>query len=482
MTKHKKILNHITVKSLIEGKRDYQRHLKVQRRAERHLWILMLLALFTLIMVIPTASALSASKVEFENAPLAPGETTELWIVVKNDGSDTLQNVVLTLQQSAETQSIIGILDGSVGLGILSPRESGKARFTIYAAPDADDGIYNFDINVKYSTSTSNQTTTFTTPTTLTTFTVQVLGEPPYLVISETSDNVIAPGTTKEVSITVKNVGIETADDVFLEINPIPETEESGTTTSSDLGSLSDLLGSSISTSIPGMPSLMGSGEENPPPFVVTGSGTRFFVGDLKPGESGEISFKISADSEAKKGVYNLPVTLNRRNGRSTSEYVGVIVSSKAELNIPDIRTDPKEVVPGKSAILSVTVENTGKNDAKSVRVALMKNEYILETTSNYVGTVSPDEDDTTIFEIVVVDGAPEIIPVTFQISYQDETGHYSFVEKGDINVEPSPTEEVKSESGSSFPILGTVSVILLMSVMIFYFSKKKGLDQFMED
>lgn len=440
----------------------------------KYIWILVL---FILLLAMPTVSALSASEVEFENMPLAPGDATDLWIYVRNDGSEELKDVVLTLDQSAETQTTLGILDGSVGLGDLDPRRGKKARFTIYAAPDAEDGIYNFDIRAKYSTfsgsgtvygngTTVSQTTLVSQTTTLTTISVQVLGDPPYVVISKTSDNIIAPGTSKDITVTVRNVGTDSAKDVFIEVNPIPDTEETQTISGpQSFSDISDIFGG-VSGTVPGMSSIISSDDDNPPPFVVKGSGTRFFVGDLGPGISREITFWIFADSGAMKGVYNLPITIHRRNGRSTSEYIGVIVTSKAELNVPDIRTDPKDVLIGDPAILMVTIENVGKNDAKSARVLLMENQYISGTVSNYVGTISPDEDDTALFEIQVLDGAPEVLPVTFQVTYQDETGVYSFVERGDINVKENSEEVTGPTSGFLTIRLNTILIVLILIVI----------------
>ncbi|MDY6864822.1 MAG: hypothetical protein SVY15_02445 [Halobacteriota archaeon] len=435
--------------------------------------LLILVMLLALITIVPNASALSATKVEFDKMPLSPGEKTELWIDVTNDGAETISNLVLTLEQSAEAQSAIGISDGSVGLGDLDRHETARAEFTIFASPEADDGIYNFNINVANDGGGTTQT--------LTTFTVQITGKPPYLIISETSYNVVTPGSTKEIAVTIKNVGSDKAKDVFLEVNPIPETEDGGTMSSSDLGGFSSFFGGDMSGSVGGMSPMMSS-DETPPPFVVTGSGTRFFVGDLLPGFSREIRFMISADSGAEKGVYNLPVTINRQNGRSTSEYIGIIVSSKADLNVPDIRTDPIDVVPGEPSILMVTVENAGKNDAKSVRVLLAKNEYITGTKSDYVGTIAPDEDDTALFEIVVKDDAPDVVSVVFYIEYMDETGEYSFIEKGDVTVvqqlvgSSQDGRSSVSGYGTDFTIVAIlfILVVSIIMVMIFYYGKKR--------
>ena len=439
----------------------------------------LLVLVLLMALIVPSASALSSGKVNIEKMPLEPGDTVDIWIEVRNDGMDTLQNVVLTLQQSGEARGSIGILDGSAGLGNLDPRERVKARFTVYAAPDATDGIYNFEINYKYAITSGNDTDVMGP---LTTFTLQIVGEPPYLIISETSDNIISPGTTKHITVTIRNVGDDPAKDIFLEINPIPDTEGDGSSETPDMSDLSGLLGSSIPTTIPGMPSLMGGGEENPPPFVVTGSGNRFFVGDLSPGISRDITFKLTADSGAKQGAYNLPITIHRRNGQSTSEYIGIMVTSRAELNVPDIRTDPKDMKATESGILMVTVENVGKNDARSVRVDLSDNEYIKGTISDYVGTVSPDEDDTALFEITVLEGSPEVIPVTFKVSYQDETGEYSFIEKGFVTVDKSLTEETTSENGYlAIPVVGVILAVLI-SVMVIYYRSKQNNDSFEDE
>ena len=62
------------------------------------------------ITVIPVSSALSAGEVESDNMPLAPGETTDLLISVKNYGNDTMHNVVLILKSSVNIQKEIEVL------------------------------------------------------------------------------------------------------------------------------------------------------------------------------------------------------------------------------------------------------------------------------------------------------------------------------------------------------------------------------------
>ncbi|MDY7036254.1 MAG: hypothetical protein SV375_08865, partial [Thermodesulfobacteriota bacterium] len=145
-------------------------------------------------------------------------------------------------------------------------------------------------------------------------------------------------------------MGDALAEDTILEINPIPREE--GDTGDSDLmGMLTEMVGFSMPSFSAG-----GSGEEikEIPPFTVADTGTRFYIGDLKPRQSVDLKIKMAADPEITKGNYNIPITIRTKDS-STSEYVGVRVLSKADLIVPQTKTEPKELTPGVTAIYMVT-------------------------------------------------------------------------------------------------------------------------------
>ncbi|MDY6959797.1 MAG: hypothetical protein SVK08_11655, partial [Halobacteriota archaeon] len=345
--------------------------------------------LLTLIAVVPTASALSVGEVEFDKMPLAPGESTDVWVKITNYGEDKSDIVILLdyhtvgLTGESPASEAIGILDGSAGIKELKKGESNDLHYKIFVAPGAKDGIYNLDLVSRYQTEAPQilgNNTYLSSSDTITTISIRVEEEKPYIMVS-TSNTIFAPGSTGVITLSLKNMGDGLAEDTILEINPIPREE--GDTGDSDLmGMLTEMVGFSMPSFSTG-----GGGEEAKeiPPFTVADSGTRFYIGDLKRRQSVDLSIKMAADPEIAKGNYNIPITIRTKDGSSTSEYVGVRVLSKADLIVPQTKTEPKELSPGVTAIYMVTVENIGQNDAKSTSVTI-ENEYLSGRMIDYIG------------------------------------------------------------------------------------------------
>ncbi|MDY6966179.1 MAG: hypothetical protein SVM80_09495 [Halobacteriota archaeon] len=446
-----------------------------------YLWIIMFLAL---IIVIPTASALSAGEVEFSMMPLAPGETTDLWIEVTNYGADKKELVLVLEHHSSGLRSspaldAIGILDGSAGVKQLDSGDSRKVHFKIYAASNAKEGIYNLDLVSKYGGETQitdNFTVDYTGAGDLvTTISVPIVKKSPYIMVT-TSNTLFAPGSTGEILLTLKNMGKSTAEDTILEINPIPQMDDEGASSEELMSMFTGMLGDVSSL----MSSFTGGGEsekKSVPEFTVVDSGTRFFLGDIKPGKSVDVKIKLAADHEIEKGNYNIPINVFSRETLPTSEYIGVRVLSKADLIVPEAKTEPKELTSGVESIYMVTVENIGKNVAKSVKVEI-DNEYLSGSMSDYVGRIDAEDETTAMFEVSVKDTVPHTttrLPVVINLTYQDDLGDHLTIEKGEIRLKNNDeTTGSSSDSDSIFPAFGVVFILLLV-IGIFYIGKKNG-------
>jgi LPXTG-motif cell wall-anchored protein len=433
--------------------------------------VLVIVLIFVSMMATPVY-ALSLGEVHFDKRPLAPGETTGLSISVTNSG-DAKKDVVVRLKHTMdlgiggqESSKAIGILDGSEGLGDLRHGEREKADFKIFAAPNAEEGIYNLEIKASYRV---DGIIDRSGSETLGIISVEVIREPPRVIISKISDKVIAPGSVDEINVELKNAGKSRARDVMLEVAP---SEKSSGTESIDLSSLSGItkmLGISL-------PSFGGEAEAGVSGFSVVGSGSSFYIGDLNPDETCSVDITLAVDPETKKGVYNLPIAVSYLGGSSSSNAIGIRVMSKAELFVPEIETDPVEVKPGETAMLMVTIENIGKNDAKSVRVNLIETEWISATAfASYIGTIVPDDEGMALFDVNVTKGAPEELPVAFNVSYTDDMGDHFVIERGEINVVPTKNTSNTGNTGNTGLISMAILIVpVLLIIGIFYFYRKR--------
>ena len=445
----------------------------------------LILVLLTVIAAMPTASALSVGEVQFDKMPLAPGESTDVWVEITNYGDDKSDIVIVLdyhsigLTGDSPSAGAIGILDGSAGFRELKKGESNDLHYKIFVAPNAEEGIYNLDLVSRYQTEAPQflgNNTYVGGGNTISTISVQVEEQKPHLMVS-TSNTIFAPGATGVITLTLKNMGGGLAEDTILEINPIPR-EEGDTGNSDILGMVTDMMGFS-------MPSFGGgTGEEakDIPPFTVADSGTRFYIGDVKPRQSVEVNIKMAADPEIAKGNYNIPITIRTRDGESTSEYIGVRVLSKADLIVPQTKTEPKELAPGIIAIYMVTVENIGHNDAKSTSVTI-ENEYLQGRMSDYIGRIEAEDESTAMFEIEVLDTIPSTVttlPVVINITYQDDTGEHLSIEKGLISMKGSDASSNTPGSGNSLPSpLMDIGIVVLVVLIIASFSRWRGVGPF---
>jgi hypothetical protein len=253
-------------------------------------------------------------------------------------------------------------------------------------------------------------------------------------------------------------------------VNYDPAEIEPGKTTTitmsvKDIGSAAALNGALAVT----LPVLTGDAKSG---FSIIGAGTEIPVGTLGVGDSATVSFKLAVDEGVAAGVYNFPINISFSGGSSQSG-LGLVVISKATLSVPKVQTDPVTVVPGKTFLLSATVENTGKNEAKSVVVNLINTDPKLSgATSSYLGTIKAGDKDVALFEMTYAGPAAEsTVPVAFKVSYSDDFGTHELTEKGDISVDST----LAASAGSvGLPIGWMVAgAIALVAVWLIYFRKK---------
>ena len=165
------------------------------------------------------------------------------------------------------------------------------------------------------------------------------------------------------------------------------------------------------------------------PHFTVVDSGSRFALGDINPGGSADVTFKLSAGQNKDGGDYIIPIYISSENGGDSTEYISVRVVPKAELTVVGVSADPPEIQPGKPTKLMVSIRNYGKNDAKSVRVDIEDNLYIDKTPTAYLGYIKAEDYSTAVFELNIKKDAPESFPIKIKIVYQDGIEMYQVTE-----------------------------------------------------
>ena len=268
-------------------------------------------------------------------------------------------------------------------LGELGPGQSIHVTFVIRAP--AKSGIYFPEawIDVKGGRSTRY-------PVTVNVNTDISTQKKPALFVTQYLPDRIAPGESCTAGITIENTGLTRASDISMVIN---------STTKS---------------------------------LVLTTSG-RHYRDHLDPGEGTNLTLRLATDKNTVVGIDPVTLTITYRNPDGTierhTETIGIPVKGRAEIAVSSITTDPVRPVPGGTFTLIIRVENTGTDQATSVRATL--DSAFTGTKTAFIGSIDKDSDAPAIFYLQATkDGA---VPANLTISYNDDFGSHTVSEQATI-------------------------------------------------
>ncbi|MFQ6050960.1 MAG: COG1361 S-layer family protein [Candidatus Hydrothermarchaeota archaeon] len=196
--------------------------------------------------------------------------------------------------------------------------------------------------------------------------------------------------------------------------------------------------------------------------------GSLAYIGMLGQYGEGKCEFYVNVDESAISNVYELELLFSYlKDGERvfSKEKVKIPVEGKAEIVLTNLKTEPETVSPGESALVSMSIENSGTGDARSFWIVL-EPEYPFTVDKNeyYLGTLNPGEKNDLKFLLYVDDLAEEkTYPLNLDIRYEDESGGIheatrrmgiSVQEKDSLMVEKTITDPKKIKPGDENVLL----------------------------
>ena len=380
-----------------------------------------ILLILLILLLVPIANA-SLNYLVTESVPVYPGDTTFVYVPIKNQGFGTnLYDVSVKLvPKDTASSGAVTMLNDVDFLGTINNwGDERTAKFRIYINPDAVEGDYFFDVHVtSRGKDSSAQSTTILKDRILT-----IEGIPTVILFNSTLE-IVEPMSINEETIWLKNQGTGTLENAVVEIG----------------------LGND------GMKSA----------FSILGGGTQFSIGSLKPGDEVEITFNFAVDIAARPGVYNIPVKITGQNNYSSQDYIGLVVAGTTDFEI-----SYQETV----GTFSVNVANVGVNTGSAVTVSLPKQENfaIAGSSSAVIGNLNPGDYTSAIFQITKK-GAGNILEVDIQ--YTDTSGK-RHTESKELIVDSTSTG-TRTGSSQSGGISSTTWIIVLLVCIIVYWQRRK--------
>jgi hypothetical protein len=128
-----------------------------------------------------------------------------------------------------------------------------------------------------------------------------------------------------------------------------------------------------------------------------------------------------------------------------------VLVRGRAELGLASLTTDPVRIEGGQAFTLLPRLENTGTDDANSVRVRI--DLPLSGGNESFIGTIEPGNDAPAVFNLVA-DRAGQLA-YNLTTTYTDDEGTHTVTETLTLDV---------AESGGSTAIIAAALILVLMA------------------
>ena len=391
-----------------------------------------ILMIVSTLLIAQVASAASNYLVT-ESAPVYPGDTTYVYVPIKNLGFGNFMedvSVKLVPKENASANAVT-ILNDIDSLGTITDwGDQRTAKFRIYVNPDTIEGDYYFNVFITYKgLQTDSPNPQMRATTKLEDQILTIRGKPMIMLVNSTID-IVAPTSKNTETLTFKNTGTGTVENAVAEIN----------------------LANTNSV------------------FSILGGGKQFFLGTMKAGDAASITFDPAVDIAARPGVYNIPVKITGQNNYSTDNIIGLVVAGMTDFDISYVET---------LGSFSLNVANVGISPASAVAVNLprQKNFSITGSTTSVLGNLNPGDYTSAIFQITKTQGGGNNLEL--EIQYTDTSGQRHTISKSlPVALSATGTQTKSTSTNYTTWLLAAVVILVLYwqrEKITSYFRKPKG-------
>ena len=213
---------------------------------------------------------------------------------------------------------------------------------------------------------------------------------------------------------------------------------------------------------------------------LTTGSSDTAYLGVLKPGQTGEATFRVTVPAAAPVGSTTITVTNNYANTSMATRAVSqnIMIPIKQPMNVmadtPVIYGTPKTDEPFS---VSLNIINKGRTKAYNLSITAMDGISMAETY--YGGDVLPAGSLSADIEVETAKSGS--FNGTLLISYEDGDGElytqYVDLPVNVVQAVETMSEEVETEKKGGFPFWILILILLLLiaaGVAGYFFYKKK--------
>ncbi|MBI2047208.1 hypothetical protein HYT26_03535 [Candidatus Pacearchaeota archaeon] len=214
-------------------------------------------------------------------------------------------------------------------------------------------------------------------------------------------------------------------------------------------------------------------------PLAPYGSGAEMSIDELRSEKSKTLIFSVIALSDAKPGVYKIPVMIKYTDNRTEVKKPSLISLSVNAKPALYITAEDSILIKGQSNTLSIKIINNGLSDVKLLTIKL--NDVIgtdmLSQQEIYVGELSSDNFDSAEFKIFVSDNAPGVLNLPVELKYRDAANN-ELKETKSLGINAYSKEEAISlgliKRSNTFAIIITIAVLILAYILYRIIRKRR--------
>ena len=376
--------------------------------------------LFVTLLIVGSALAVPALAEDPDLNAYAPGRTLEagaetaitVQLVNTADHGGRQNEVARAVRATLESgDAPLTVKSGTTAVPEIPNGGMSQAEFQIEVDSDAEPGIYELPVEVRYTHDDTTRTRTLSV-------TVEIEGQAQFEVQNTESD--LSVGDDGTVTFTVENVGHEIANDAVVRY----------------------------------------TGESQNLHFEET----EYALSELQPGESKNVSYSVEVSTDSGDGPRRLPFVVEYENSaketvESSPMYAHVNVSEKRELF--GVTPQDTRVTAGSGKAITFEVTNRGEDTVRDINAKLFVNAPLSSSDDEgYISELPPGESATVTFQVAAGASALEKpYPVSVDFQYDTENGETKLSDTYRLPIEVTKPEE------SDLPVTSIAAGLVVLAL-----------------
>lgn len=395
------------------------------------------LILFVALLALPAfaaAAEFSIQSANYQPAPTSPGQLVTLYITIKSNNNANSGPITVTVKPEYPFLSSTSGKSEKKFDTILA-RQSVLAVLEIQVDNAALNGTYPLKIQIKNKDGLALLEQNLN---------ITVNAVKPQLEIVSLSQNTGQPGELLQTTLTIKNVGSSTANNIFV------GTANERTVTAT--GVVVD--------------------------FPIKNTGTSLvFVETLSPNQTVEIPLQLGIDSTADQKTYVVPIQINyqdtNRSDYDTTRNIGIRVEGQSEVDASTTPDAKLKLYPGAIGQASVNLFNRGNAIARNIVVTVTDNPILTLQSEKtiFIGTLDPDDFDSfNLSAKVKSDTKPGAYPLVLTLEYKNQN-YETKTEQHTIDLQIFSSEDANPGSGG-IPWGTVITALVVLGILYWGYNR----------